>query len=157
MLIRRPVVERNAPVAGTARIAALAAAAVLLSLGCQTEPIYQVDRAIVPYEASWTLADMTNAIQRSGARRGCDMRIVSPGTIEGRLRKPSKKAVVDITYTAEEFNIHYKSSENLGERNGRIGGNYNHWVYNLERDIRREFLRLRPPPQPLTERQSERK
>jgi hypothetical protein len=144
MPIRRPVIERNAPVAGTAGIAALAAAAVLLTLGCQTEPIYEVDRAIVPYEPSWTLADMTNAIQRSGARRGWDMRIVSPGTIEGRLRKPSKKAVVDITYTAEEFSIHYKSSENLDHKGGNIHNRYNRWIYNLERDIRREFLRMRP-------------
>jgi hypothetical protein len=120
------------------------ALAVPFALACQTEPVYEVDRAIVPSEPGWGLDDMTNAIQRAGARRGWDMRVDAPGEIEGRLRKPSAKAVVDIHYTSNEFSIRYKSSENLGYQGGRIHNNYNRWVYNLEGDIRREFLRLRP-------------
>jgi len=115
-----------------------------LALACQTEPVYDVDRAVIPTESGWELNDMRNAIQRSGARRGWDMRIVEPGVIEGRLRKPGMKAVVDVTYTPYEFSIRYRESENLGYSNGRINGKYNRWVYNLERDIRREYLRLRP-------------
>jgi hypothetical protein len=111
---------------------------------CHTDPLYQVDRAIVPNEPGWTLEDMTRAIQRAGARRGWDMRIVKPGLIEGRLRKPSTQAIVDIDYTANEFSIHYKSSENLDHKGGNIHNRYNRWIYNLERDIRREFLRMRP-------------
>lgn len=125
-------------------IAASVGLALLLALGCQTDPIYEVDRAILPSDPTWSLSDMTTAIQRSGARRGWDMRILSPGTIEGRLRRPGRKAVVDITYTATEFSIKYNDSENLEYRDGRIHHNYNRWVYTLERDIRREFLRLRP-------------
>jgi hypothetical protein len=124
------------------RLAALTAT--LLLAGCQTEPIYDVDRAIIPTERGWTLEDMTRAIQRAGARRGWDMRIIEPGVIEGRLRKPQTRAVVDVTYTAVEFSIRYQSSENLDHSNGKIHHNYNRWVYNLERDIRREFLRMRP-------------
>ena len=72
------------------------------------------------------------------------MRIVAPGRIEGRLRKPAVMAIVEVDYTAFEFNIHYKDSENLDYSGGRIHSSYNRWVYNLERDIRREFLRMRP-------------
>lgn len=118
--------------------------AALAVAGCQSEPIYQVDRAIVPKEAGWTLDDMTRAIQRAGARRGWDMRIVAPGQIEGRLRKPAVMALIDVDYSAFEFSIHYKDSENLDHSGRTIHNNYNRWIYNLERDIRREFLRMRP-------------
>ena len=87
---------------------------------------------------------MARAAAKSAIARGWDMRIVTAGTIEGRLRRPGRKAVVDITYTAAEFSIRYKDSENLEHSGGRIHHNYNRWVYTLERDIRREFLRLRP-------------
>jgi hypothetical protein len=124
----------------------------VLAAACQTRPIYQVDRAIIPQEPGWTLSDMTRAIQRAGARRGWDMRIIEPGSIEGRLRKPDVTAIVDLSYTAFEFDIHYKSSENLGHSGDRIDNDYNRWVYNLESDIRREFLRMRPTEQPVAGR-----
>ncbi len=115
-------------------------------LGCQTEPIYEVEAAVVPREPGWTLADMTRAIQRAGARRGWDMRIIEEGHIEGRLRKPAVMALVDVRYTAFEFDIRYRDSENLdySPSRGEIHNNYNRWVYNLERDVRQEFLRMRP-------------
>ena len=114
------------------------------ALACQTQPVYDVERAIIPREPGWTLEDMTRMIQRAGARRGWDMRIVEEGRIEGRLRKPGTLAIIDVTYTPSEFDIRYQRSENLHYANGKIHGNYNRWIYNLERDIRREFLRMRP-------------
>ncbi len=133
---RRPV-KSCAPIRALLVLAAIAT-------GCQTQPIYEVDQAIIPNDPTWTLQDMTLAIQRAGARRGWDMRILGPGHIEGRLRKPDAKAVIDVTYRRYEFSIHYKSSENLEHSGDRISNSYNRWVYNLERDIRREFLRMRP-------------
>jgi hypothetical protein len=129
----------------------------LTSLACQTQPVYEVDRAIIPNEPDWTLEDMTRAVQRAGARRGWDMRIIKPGMIEGRIRKPSTQAIVDIDYTANEFSIHYKSSENLGHAGDRIHSRYNRWVYNLERDIRREFLLMRPTEIHVPERQTQKR
>ena len=129
------------------RLAALSlVASAVLTLACETQPIYDVDRAIIPTEPGWTLADMTRAIQRAGARRGWDMRIIEPGVIGGRLRKPRAKALIDVTYTPFEFSIRYESSENLDHSDGRIHHNYNRWVYNLEQGIRREFLLMRPLP-----------
>jgi hypothetical protein len=128
----------------TSRILIVSALCALSTLACHTQPVYDVDRAIVPREPGWTLEDMTRAIQRAGARRGWDMRIVEEGRIEGRLRKPGTKAIVEIPYSAFEFSIRYQSSENLGYAGGKIHANYNRWIYNLERDIRREFLRMRP-------------
>jgi hypothetical protein len=118
--------------------------AIAAATGCQTEPIYEVDRAIIPEEPDWTLTDMTRAIQRAGARRGWDMRILAPGRIEGRLRTLQYKAIIEVDYEAFEFSIHYRDSENLDYKAGRIDNSYNRWVYNLERDIRRESLRMRP-------------
>ena len=125
-------------------VAGLLACLGVATLGCASEPLYEVDRAIIPEEPSWTLEDMTRAIQRAGVRRGWDMRILEPGQIEGRLRKPFLSATVSIDYTPSEFSIRYKDSENMAYVAGRIHGSYNRWVYNLERDVRREFLRMRP-------------
>ena len=122
--------------------------AVLAVLACQTQPIYEVDQATVPNDPTWTLDDMTLAIQRAGARRGWDMRLLEPGHIEGRFRKPDAKVVIDVRYSRYEFSIHYKSSEHLDHSGDRIQNSYNRWVYNLERDIRREFLRMRPTEEP---------
>ena len=151
MRVRRRFLTQTLTLSRAAVFASLLAAAVaaLTTAGCQLQPIYEVNRAIVPQESDWTLEDMTRAIQRAGARRGWDMRIIEPGVIEGRLRKPDVQAIVDIDYTPFEFNIHYKSSENLGHSGDRINSAYNRWVYNLESDIRREFLRMRPTGGPL--------
>lgn len=116
----------------------------LLAAGCQTEPVYDVDRAIVPEEPDWTLTDMTRAIQRAGARRGWDMRIVEPGKINGRLRKPDVTAKIEVDYEAFEFSIHYRDSQNLGYSSGQIRSKYNRWIYNLQEGIRKEFLLMRP-------------
>ena len=138
--------KRSAPRLRVAALTSLLAA--LAAVACQTQPVYDVDRAIIPREPGWTLEDMTRAIQRAGARRGWDMRILEEGRIEGRLRKPGTLAMIDVEYTTSEFSIRYRHSENLhytGEgASGKIHGNYNRWIYNLERDIRREFLRMRP-------------
>ncbi len=106
----------------------LVALATVLALGCQNDRVYDVEFAILPSDPSWSLDDMTSAIQRSGARRGWDMRIVAPGKIEGRLRRPNRKALVDITYKSDEFSIQYRDSENLEFKDGRIHPAYNRWV-----------------------------
>jgi len=60
----------------------------------------------------------------------------------GTLALRTHKAVVDIPYSATKYSIQLKSTENLNADDGNIHKNYNGWVQNLDRGIRKGLASL---------------
>jgi hypothetical protein len=117
-------------------VAALLVAGVVAT-GCRTTSIQNVHASPLVPPASMSDAELLEAIQSAGTRRGWVIRPVGPDELEGHLRVRRRHvAVVSITYDRTQFSIRYKDSENLRYDGTRIHRNYNRWVLNLERDIR---------------------
>lgn len=117
----------------------------ILLIACAGQPVHNVENA--PINASnpnYDLADVTKAIQRAGAGLGWQLKEQTPGHIVGTLYLRSHVAVVDITYTLDEYSISYKDSQNLkfNPANNTIHKNYNGWIQNLTRAIDSQIVGL---------------
>ena len=116
----------------------VSSALVLLLSACTLPPIRNVEDAPVnTSNSNYDLSDVTKAIQRAGVGLGWQMKEQTPGHIVGTLHVRSHTAVVDITYTLDDYSINYKSSTNLkyDPTNNTIHRNYNSWVQNLTNAI----------------------
>jgi hypothetical protein len=85
------------------------------------------------------------AIVRAGSMLNMRMSVVRPGVVQAIYAPRSDfTAVMEITYDAKTYNIHYKSSEGLSYDPGprTIHKNYNTWVSNLQKRIDNELLTL---------------
>jgi hypothetical protein len=117
----------------------------ILLVGCAPTPVQNIENA--PVNASSTnydLSDVTKAIQRAGTGLGWQMKEQTPGHIVGTLHLRTHVAVVDITYTLDDYNINYKDSTNLkyDASNNTIHKNYNGWVQNLTNAINVQLVSL---------------
>lgn len=120
-------------------------ALVILLAGCSTVPVQNVDNA--PVNASNTnydLSDVTKAIQKAGTGLGWQMREVTPGHIVATLALRTHVAIVDITYSLDNYSINYKDSTNLKYDVGKntIHKNYNGWIQNLTNAINAQLITL---------------
>lgn len=116
--------------------AALLVAGILT--GCGGPKVYNIDKQPVSVAAKYTQEDIFNVIKEAGYRRGWIITKVSEGKALGKIDVRGKHlAYIDIAYTAKDFSITYKDSENLkyDAESGTIHKNYNSWVRNLQRDI----------------------
>ena len=110
----------------------------LLLIGCAPMPVQNVDNAPVNIaNSNYDLSDVTKAIKVAGSGLGWQMKEESPGHIVGSLYLRTHVAVVDITYTLDEFSINYKDSTNLKDdaSSNTIHKNYNGWIQNLTNAI----------------------
>lgn len=123
------------------------ASVLLLALtltACNTTTLQNVNSAsygVASTAQQLSLSQYETAIIRAGAERGWVFRRVGPGHLEGTIDVRNKhSATVDIFFDTQEFSIVYKDSDNLkyDAAARTIHRNYNSWVSNLERDIRRE-------------------
>ncbi len=115
----------------------LSVVAMLLS-GCAPTPIRDIENAPVnASRADYDLSDVTNAIKSAGIGLGWQMKEETPGHIVGTLNLRSYVAVVDITYTLDDYSISYKDSTNLRYDAGSnaIHSSYNRWIRNLAKHI----------------------
>lgn len=117
----------------------------ILLVGCAPIPVQNIENA--PVNASSTnydLSDVTKAIQRAGTGLGWQMKEQTPGHIVGTLHLRTHVAVVDITYTLDDYSINYKDSTNLkyDASNNTIHKNYNGWVQNLTNAINVQLVSL---------------
>ena len=111
---------------------------VLLLSACAPMPVQNVDNAPVNVSSTnYDLSDVTKAIQRAGTGLGWQMKEQTPGHIVGTLHLRTHMAVVDITYTLDDYSINYKDSSNLKYNPGSktIHKNYNSWIQNLSNAI----------------------
>lgn len=110
----------------------------ILLVACAGQPIHNVDNAPINVSSpNYDLSDVTKAIQQAGAGLGWQMKEETPGHIVGKLYLRSHVAIVDITYTLDDYSVNYKDSTNLkyNPTNNTIHKNYNGWVQNLTKAI----------------------
>ena len=115
----------------------LSAVAILL-IACAPTLIQNVENSpIRPSNANYDLSDVTKAIVRAGTGLGWQMKEETPGHIVGTLNVRRHVAVVDITYTLDDYSIGYKDSTNLKYNAGTnsIHRSYGKWVRNLTNAI----------------------
>ena len=106
----------------------------ILLIACAGQPVHNIDNAPINVSSpNYDLADVTKAIQRAGTGLGWQMKEETPGHIVGKLYIRSHVAIVDITYTLDEYSVNYKDSTNLkyNASNNTIHKNYNGWIKNL--------------------------
>lgn len=117
----------------------------ILLVGCAPAPVQNVDNSPVnASNANYDLSDVTKAIQRAGTGLGWQMKEQTPGHIVGTLHLRTHMAVVDITYTLDDYSINYKDSTNLkyDAANNTIHKNYNGWIQNLTNAINAQLVSL---------------
>lgn len=112
---------------------------VLMLTACRTAPVLNVHDAGIPQAKPMTMDEVTASIILAGSGLGWNMTAVKPGLIQGTLNIRAHQAVVDITYSTTEYNIDYKSSNNLKYDGTKIHSNYNGWVQNLNRAINNQL------------------
>lgn len=105
----------------------------LLGACAGVEPVYNVNNQRIP--RGMTLEAVESAIIESGRPRGWIMKVTEPGHIVGKINVRDHHAAVDVFYDTESYSIMYGHSTNLDYADGRIHGNYNGWIMNLDRDI----------------------
>ena len=123
-------------------LAAIAVSALLVTLGCRSAPLYNVDSAPVSAPKPVTMQDVERAITRAGAGLGWQIVPREPGKIEGTLALRTHRAVVDIVYDTKSYSIKYKDSSNLDYDGTNIHSNYNGWIQNLDKAIRTQLSLL---------------
>ncbi len=122
----------------------LSAVAILL-IACAPTSIRDIENAPVNVSsANYDLSDVTKAIKRAGIGLGWQMKEETPGHIVGTLHLRSHVAIVDITYTLDDFSINYKDSNNLkyNAGNNTIHKNYNGWIQNLNNAINAQLVAI---------------
>ena len=77
---------------------------------------------------------------KGSIQKGWVPSVVKPGLVEASIQVRTHQAVVSIPYTQADYDIIYKSSQNLDESGGKIHRNYNRWVVNLSASIQEELL-----------------
>ncbi len=122
----------------------LSAVAILL-IACAPTPIQNIENAPVnASSANYDLSDVAKAIKAAGAGLGWQMKAETPGHIVGRIYLRTHVAVIDITYTLDDYSINYKDSTNLKYNAGSntIHKNYNGWVQNLTNAINAQLVAI---------------
>jgi len=116
-----------------------------LLIACSPLPVQNVNNAPINVSSTnYDLSDVTKAIQRAGTGLGWQMKSETPGHIVGRLYLRTHVAVVDITYTLDDYSINYKDSTNLkyNAGNNTIHKNYNGWIQNLNNAINAQLVAI---------------
>lgn len=119
---------------------------VILSIfmfGCSSKPVLNIEKANIPSNIDGTKRSMENvqkAIIAAAVKRGWSPKIVQPGLIEASLSVRTHRATVDIPFSESNFNINYKSSENLNYNGTKIHRNYNNWIIKLSSSIQKELV-----------------
>jgi hypothetical protein len=115
----------------------------ILLVACTTQPVRNVDNAPINVSgSSYDLSDVTRAIKTAGTVLGWQMQEKTPGHVVGSLYLRTHVAVVDVTYTLDEFSINYKDSTNLNYDGSLIHKNYNGWIDNLTNAINAQLSAL---------------
>jgi len=126
------------------RIALAILAVATAMAGCTSQPIMNVNDAIVavPAGKSVTHAQVRDAIVRAGAALGWQIKDEGPNLLVGTLQLRTHTAVVEIPYSTSKFSIRYRSSINLDQNGGNIHKNYNGWIQNLTKGINDQLALL---------------
>ena len=120
-------------------------AVVILLIACVPTPIRNIENAPINVSSSnYDLSEVTEAIQRAGTGLGWQMKEQTPGHIVASLYLRTHVAIVDITYTLDDYSINSKDSTNLMYNPGAnsIHRNYNSWVQKLTQAINSQLIAI---------------
>lgn len=126
----------------TKTILLLGLATLLLMTACRTTPVHNVELAPVPTtpeKQQLALLQVEKAIVLAGNSLGWSTTVQSPGVITATIRLRDHFAAVNITYSPSNYSINYKDSTNLKYDGKTIHSNYNGWIDNLDRAIRKNL------------------
>ncbi|MCT4707477.1 hypothetical protein MUA04_06210 [Enterobacteriaceae bacterium H11S18] len=99
----------------------------------RTKPVLTPDTIVTQHV---TADQVKQAILTAGQGRNWIMTVAGPGVINATQNARDHSATVRINYSEREYSIHYVSSVNLMASGGEIHRAYNHWVNNLDNDIK---------------------
>lgn len=119
---------------------AIAFAALVLS-GCGATPVKDVESSLVPSNVK-SSEQVKQAIVRAGAQLGWGIKEVDNKNLQGTLMLRKHVAQISIPYSAKEYSLIHKTSENLkyNAADNTIHKNYNSWIENLDRAIQVQLL-----------------
>jgi len=126
----------------TKTVLLLGLATLLLMTACRTTPVRNVELAPVPTapdKQQLTLLQVEKAIVLGANALGWSTTVQSPGVIVATIRLRDHYAAVNITYSPSSYSIKYKDSTNLKYDGKTIHSNYNGWIENLDRAIRKNL------------------
>ncbi len=115
----------------------------LFVLGCSSKSVLEMQNVTAPTYSdgsAQSVEDMQKAILIAAQKRRWQARVVEPGLIEATLMVRSHMAQIEIPYSAGQYSIHYKNSNNLNYNGRSIHRNYNNWVVKLSNSIQKELL-----------------
>jgi hypothetical protein len=113
---------------------------------CQSLPLQTISNAPIHMSKSAVgLGDVEKAIIRAGTNLGWQMRTIKPGLIDATLYSEEHVVQVAIPYSTSLYSIKYLNSQNMNysAKAGKpeeIYEDYNTWVQELDKAIRRELL-----------------
>ena len=109
---------------------------------CTSKPLVNVTDTPVSVGKALTASQVRTAIDAAGVALGWQIKDLKPGLAQGTLQLREHMAVIEIPYSTTSYSIIYKSSANLGEKDGQIHKNYNSWVQNLDNGIKAQLSRM---------------
>ncbi|ALM51368.1 DUF4148 domain-containing protein [Halomonas huangheensis] len=112
-----------------------------LSACTTTQPIQNVEAQAITSPVS--REQVRQAIVDAAENRGWVIIGDQQNEITAAIDVRTHQATVRIPYSSSDYSIIYKNSINLDHRGDRIHRNYNHWVDNLDQDIRRNLNVIR--------------
>lgn len=113
----------------------------LVLTGCNATPVKNVESNTVPSNVK-NSSQVKQAIITAGAQLGWMIKEVDSKNLQGTLMLRKHVAQISIPYSAKEYSLVHKASENLkydAEEN-TIHKNYNSWIVNLDRAIQVQLL-----------------
>ena len=113
----------------------LAVAGIIACSACSsyTKPLYTPSTIIT---STCTNDQVKEAILDSLIGRKWLVDSNSGNTIDASLYKGDIVVRIEINYSNSSYSINYISSQNMKAQDGVIHNKYNHWVNNLDNDIR---------------------
>lgn len=107
--------------------------------GCTSKPIYNAQEQ---FSSGMQIGarQMQRAIVTALNDRQWKVQSLQPGMVKATITVRGRHhAEVDIPYSPTSFQINYRSSWGLDEKNGKIHRNYNRWVNRLRDNILKEL------------------
>lgn len=117
----------------------LAALLLIFISGCTSKPIYNAEEQ---FAADMQLSErqVQRAIVTALNDRQWKVQSRQPGMVKAEITVRGRHhAEVDIPYSSTSFQINFRSSRGLDEKNGKIHRNYNRWVNRLRGNILKEL------------------
>ena len=119
--------------------ATLIALALLTTVSCSSKRMLTPDRTLHA-SIQTDRAQMQQAIVKTLVARGWTVQKITPQLVQAQITvRGQYHAEIDIPYSANHYQIVYRTSSGLDYENGKIHKNYIRWVRLLDKGILREL------------------